>query len=133
MGGVNLGVVGHHDAFRVDDDQLRLPETDGPLDVRADHGMRRAGIGTDDEDHIGIGNPGNVVGHRAGPEACRQTGDCGAVSQSGTVIDVIGAEIAPEILLEGVVLLVGGFRRAEPSDRIRACSALMAAKRSATT
>src|ERR1700740_785374 len=57
-----------------------------------------------------------VVGHRTAPECGPQTGDRGAVSKSGLVLDESGAEKTRR-LLEEIALLVGVLGAAHKSDR----------------
>jgi hypothetical protein len=38
-----------------------------------------------------FGNVANGVGHRAAAKTCHQTGDGGAVSQPGAMVDAVGA------------------------------------------
>ncbi|MBA7697504.1 hypothetical protein ES703_106169 [subsurface metagenome] len=45
-------------------------------------------IGADDQDNIGIGNIGPVVGHGPSAKRFRQTGDSGGMSYTGLVFDI---------------------------------------------
>ncbi len=113
VGQIEAGMVGHLDPFRIGHHQPRLARGDCPLDMGADDGVSRRGVGADDEDKIRVINARDVVGHGAAAERCLQPGDGGGVAEPRAVIHVVGAQLPAHELLEQVVLFVGGFGRRE--------------------
>ena len=69
------------------------------------------------QDRLAVLQVDPVIGHRAAPECGPQTGDRGAMSKPGLVLDVCHAE-QPGRLLKEVTLLVGVLRAAHEADRV---------------
>jgi hypothetical protein len=116
----DIGVVDHLDAARVDDDDARAVFVLG-LEYRARcHRVSLGGVGADDQEGIGLAD---VAHRRAGCTAAHRLAQGrhrSLVAQAGAVVDVVGADGAADELLEDVVVLVGGARRRQPGDGLRA-------------
>ena len=102
---------------RIDVDDLRpvflcLPD---PLEG---HGVVLGDVAAFHQDRLAVLQVDPVVGHRSPPERGPQTGDRGAMSKPGLVLDVRQAE-QPGRLLEEVALLVRVLRAAQEADRVR--------------
>ena len=92
-----------------------------PPYLGADHGVLLGGVATDDENALALlGDIPDRVGHRAAAKACHQTGDGGAVSEAGTVVDGIGGQDLPRELVKEIVLLVGALGRSQEGKSIAA-------------
>ena len=91
-----------------DDDQVFILQARRPLDAGRDHRMVFVGVGADHQDAIGIFQFADGIGHRSGTERRGQPGHGGAVSETGAVIDVIGADPGAQQLLHQVIFFVGG-------------------------
>ena len=76
-------------------------------------------VAAHDQDDVGVHHVDPVVGHGAPAEGGRQTGDRGAVSETGLVLDVDEAEGAHELGQE-VALLVVERRAAQAGDGLGA-------------
>ena len=68
--------------------------------------MSLSHVGTNDKDHLRLVKVGEGIGHRAGSEGCRQTGDSRRVSGTGAVIDVVRADHRSKQLLHLIGILV---------------------------
>ena len=77
------------------------------IGIRGGDGVIFGGIGANYEDTAGIGQLRQRVGHGAGTKSRGQTDHGGAVSETGAVIDVVGADGGPGKFLDQVVLFVG--------------------------
>lgn len=64
-------------------------------------------VRADNKNRIGRFDRFKVVRHSAAAEGLAETRHCGAVSQMGTVIDVVSAHHLPCKALHKIVLLVG--------------------------
>src|SRR5690606_16662094 len=62
----------------------------------------------------------DAVGHRARAQGCGQTGHAAAVSETGAMIDSIGADDCAGELLQQVILFVRTLRRGQKGDAVRA-------------
>ncbi len=82
------------------------------------HGVVLGHVAALHQDRLAVLEVDPVVGHRPPAERGPQTGDRGAVSKSGLVLDVSQTE-QPGRLLEEVALLVRVLRAAQEADRIR--------------
>jgi hypothetical protein len=103
---------------RIGDDDFG-PVLLGAKDPGGDQGMGDGGVGADDENAVGLLELLDGVGHRPTSECCGKTCHGGAVSESGAVIDVVGADCRPGEFLQQVVLLVGHLGRGQKGDRCR--------------
>ena len=103
---------------RIDVDDLR-PVLLGLPDPLEGHGVVLGDVAAFHQDRLAVLQVDPVVGHRAPAERGPQTGDRGAVSKPGLVLDVGQAE-QPGRLLEEVTLLVGVLRAAQERDRVGA-------------
>ena len=128
MGHIKAGMIGHLDPFGIRNHQPRLALAYHPLDVGADDGVGRRGVGADDEDEIRVIDARDVVGHGPAAQGCLQPGDGGGVAQAGAVIHVVGGKLPAHEFLEQVVVFVGGLGRGEPRQRIAAMLCLDGAK-----
>ena len=82
-------------------------------------GMVLRRVSAHDQDDIGVQHVDPMVGHRSPTERGRQTGDRGAVSEPGLVLDVHQAE-GPHEFHEEIGLLVVQRRAAEAGDGLGA-------------
>ena len=92
----------------VDDDQVFIFQARRPLDAGRNHRMVFVGVGADYQDAIGIFQFGDGIGHSSGTERRGQPGHGGAVSETGAVIDVVGADRGAHQFLHQVIFFVGG-------------------------
>jgi len=104
---VDVGVLRHFDLPGIAHDEGALPLPLLFLDEGADDGMVFSGVRADDENGVGRFDGLVIVGHGAASEGLAETRNCGAVSQMGTVVDVIGAHHLPRKALHEIVLFVG--------------------------
>ena len=72
------------------------------------HRMVLRHVGAHDDDAVGVRHAPRIHRRRAATESCPQTGDAGAVSYPGLVLDGDDAEAAHELLVEVVPLDVEG-------------------------
>ena len=79
----------------------------GPHDTPCNQGMTGRGIGADDKNAAGILDFSNGVGHGTTPERGGQPGHRGRVSETGTVIHVIGADHCTGKFLRQIVFFIG--------------------------
>ncbi len=82
--------------------------------------MVLGGVGAGDQEALGLLEIRDGVRHCAGTECCGQTGHGGAVSESGAVIDVVGADHRAHKFLEEIVLFVRTSRRGKPCNGVGA-------------
>ena len=75
----------------------------------ANDGVSLSGVGADSQDTTGITNITDGVGHRPAAECCDQTGHRGGMSETGTVVNIIGAQYRPGKFLNDIVLLIGAL------------------------
>ena len=101
---------------RIDVDDLRAVLLGLP-DPLEGHGVVLGDVAAFHQDRLAVLQVDPVVGHRAPPECGPQTGDRGAMSKPGLVLDVGHAE-QPGRLLKEVALLVGVLRAAHEADRV---------------
>ncbi len=113
---VQPGKPGQLDLPRIDEDQLGAP-LHGIDHPRSDEGMLRRGVGTGDQEQVRVLELPDGVGHRSRTECGGQTDHRGAVSETGAVIDVVGAEGRPGHLHEQVIFLVGHLRGTQEGER----------------
>ncbi len=72
-----------------------------PPHLGADDRVLLGGVTADDKDTLALlGDVPDRVGHRAAAEACHQTGDGRAVSETRAVVDAIGAQHLPRELTD---------------------------------
>src|SRR5215831_20470573 len=69
------------------------------------------------QDRLAVLQVNPVVGHRSPAEGCPQTGDRGAVSKPGLMLDVSRAQ-QPRCFLEEIALFVGILRTTHKGDRV---------------
>ena len=103
---------------RIDVDDLRAVLLGLP-DPLEGHGVVLGDVAAFHQDRLAVLQVDPVVGHRSPTERGPQTGDRGAMSKSGLVLDVGQAE-QPGRLLEEVALLVRVLRAAHEADRVGA-------------
>ncbi|MNZ66795.1 hypothetical protein D3C78_850260 [compost metagenome] len=113
-----VGQPGEARLPRIDHHQLRTARL-GAQDARADHRVILAGIGTDQQDQVGLVDIGNAAGHRSGAEGQGQAGHRGAVADARTVVDIVAAQHGPGEFLCRVIVLVGRPRAADHPHRTR--------------
>ena len=104
-----LGEAGHLGPPRVDHDQPRAVLAHRLLQEGRDDRVRLGRVGADDHEAFQLRHLGDGVAHGAGAEGELQPGDAARVAQPGAVIDVVGADDRAQVLLEQVVVLVGGL------------------------
>ncbi len=75
-----------------------------------------ARIGTDNKYTVAVAYFGDGVGHCPATEGCGQTGHGGRMSETGTVVNIIGADDRPGEFLEKVVLFVGTLGRGKKAQ-----------------
>ena len=69
--------------------------------------MSLSGIGSDDEQNIGVNNLVKGIGGRSAAKACGKPRHRRSMADSGAVVHIVGAEDCPGKLLHQIVLLVG--------------------------
>ena len=114
---MNMGMAGDFCLAGINDDQLRSP-VNGVIYATGYLGMGPGGIGTGDQDNLGLVKFVDGVGHGAGAEGGGKTCHRGRVSEPGAVVDVIGADNSAGKLLQQVVFLVAAFGRRQDTDGI---------------
>ena len=77
------------------------------LHTQTDYRVCFSGIRTDNQHCVYTCNTFNVVTHCTGTQHCDQTGHCGAVSVTGTVVNIIGADLKTEKFLKNIILFSG--------------------------
>ena len=80
--------------------------------------VRLGRVGTSHNKHVQVLHLGNGVGHGAGADGKLQAGNGTSVAESGTVIDVVGANQGAHELLEDVSIFVGGFGAGVAGDGV---------------
>ena len=110
---------GHLGGTGIDHDDLGAFFS-APEDPLGGDGMVFGGVGADDEDALGVGQLRDGVGHGAGTESRGQTDHGGAMSESGAVIDVVGADGGPGKFLDQVVFFVGDLGGGQHRHRVGA-------------
>ena len=101
---------------RIDVDDLRAVFLGLPNPLEG-HGVVLGDVAAFHQDRLAVLQVDPVVGHRSSTERGPQTGDRGAMSKPGLVLDVDQAE-QPGRFLEEVALLVGVLRAAHEADRV---------------
>ena len=81
--------------------------------------MSLGSIGANDEQDIGVFNLVKGICGRSAAKTCSKTGYRRSMTDSRTVVHIVGAEHRPCELLHKVVLLIGAPGRGECSQRIR--------------
>ena len=115
-----MGKSGDLDPPGVHQDEPGVVEFDGPLDKRGNYRVILGGVGAGDENHVGVGDVADGVGHCSTSKRGGQTGHRGAVSETGAVINAVGFQDRPGEFLSDVVLLVGDPGRGEDPEGVRA-------------
>ena len=115
------GVIDHGDVPGIDNNQAG-PLLNRPYHFITKHRMRFGGVGAGDKNAIRITNFPDGVGHGTTAKTCRQTGDSGAVSQPGAVVNCIGPYGRPHEFLEDIVIFIGAAGRSQPGHSIGAVS-----------
>ncbi len=114
-----MGMAGDFCLAGINDDQFRSP-VNGVIYATGYLGMGPGGIGTGDQDNLGLVEFVDGVGHGAGAEGSGKTCHRGRVSEPGAVVDVIGADNSAGKLLQQVVFLVAAFGGRQDTDGIGA-------------
>ena len=125
---VNIGIFRHFDFPGIADDEGALALPLLLLDEGTDDGVVFSGVRADDENGVGRLDGFEVIGHCAASEGLAETRNCGAVSQMGTVVDVVGAHHLPCEALHEIVLLVGAPGGREEAESVSAVLLLYAAE-----
>ena len=81
--------------------------------------MARRCIGPDDENAPGIFDLANRICHRPASESGGQTCHRGRMSETGAVINVVGADHRSGEFLCQIILLIGHFCRHQNTDAVR--------------
>ena len=76
------------------------------LDARGGHRMALGHVGANTENDIGFVHIGEGIGHSSAADGSRQTGDCGRVSSTAAVVNLIGPEAGAYEFLHCVGCLV---------------------------
>ena len=113
-----MGKVDEVDPPRIGHDELGPSLPDRRLHLQGNDRMVFRGVGADDEDTVRVPDLSDGVGHGSASKCHRQTGDGGAVSETGAVVDVVRAEGRAGHLLQEVVLLVRALGRDQDADGI---------------
>ncbi len=71
--------------------------------------MAFCSIRADDEYAVGISDFSNGVGHGSAAECCDQTGHGGGMSETGTVVDIVGSDDRAGKFLHQVVFFIGAL------------------------
>ena len=71
--------------------------------------MSLRGVGANYKNAVGISDFSDGVGHRSAAERCGQTGHGGGMSETGTVIDIVGADNRAAEFLHQVIFFVGAL------------------------
>ena len=119
QGQVHVGETGRRSHPGVGHEQLRPPAL-GLDDVMEEDRVGFPGVGTPEDDHVGVLDLLVGTGTATRPEHCRQTDDAGSVSGAVTGVDVVRADGHPHELLGHEVDLVGRLRAREHARRIGA-------------
>ena len=80
----------------------------GPFDGRTDHRMVFCRIGTGDQDNFGLLDFGDRIGHGPTSKGRSQTGYGSGVSETGTMIYIVGLENPPDHLLHQIIFFISG-------------------------
>ncbi len=91
-----------------------------PFHLKTQHGVSFSRVRAGDQEDIGFHNVPNGVGHRSRANGRGQTGHAAAVSETGAVVDIIGANDRPGQFLEQVVFFVGAFGGGKEGDTVGA-------------
>ena len=86
-----------------------LPVAHCLLYLQANYGVSLGGVGANSQDTGGITNFTDGVGHCPAAEGCGQTGHGGGMSETGTVVNIVGAQHRPGKFLDDIVVLVGAL------------------------
>ena len=113
---IHVGRRGCAGESRIDMDNLG-PIFLGLPDPFESHWMVLRHIAAFHQDRLAMLQVDPVVGHGAAPECCPQTGDRGAMSKSGLMLDKRHAKQTGSFLKE-VALLVGILSAAHKRDRV---------------
>ena len=65
-----------------------------------------SGIGSGNQNHLGLFNITDGVGHRSTAEGCGQTGHSGGMSEAGTVVDIVGFQHRPGEFVGDIILFI---------------------------
>ena len=111
----DVGELGRRGAARVDREHPTAFVQRFQHVVEVD-GVGLAGVGTPEEDHVGLLHLLVGAGTAAGTEHCRQTDDARSVSGAVAGVDVVRPQRHPTELLSGVVHLVGALGTREEGE-----------------
>jgi len=100
----------------IDDDELGAIVY-GILDKGCHHRVSLGHIAPDRDNHLGLGEILERIGHGSRTKALCQTGHRRRVADPGTVVDVVRAQYCPEEFLHLAGILVDAARRADPTAR----------------
>ncbi len=78
--------------------------------VHSNYGVSLSGIGTDSQDTLCTLEIAYRVGHCSTAERCGQTGHSGGMSETGTVVDIVGTQYRPGEFLHDIVVFVSALR-----------------------
>ena len=74
-----------------------------------DYGMSLRGVRANDKYAVSVSDFSDGVGHGAAAECCDQTGHGRRMSETGAMVDIVGADNGPGKFLHQVVFFVGAF------------------------
>ena len=106
MQGSYLGKLG---GARVGNDKLGALEFNPLPNEPPDNRMALRGIRAYHEEEVSLGDVSDGISHRSASECLGQTGHCGGVSETGTVVYIIGPDYRPGELLQEIILLIGAL------------------------
>ena len=115
----SVGILDEVDLPGIDHDQFGAVLADGPFDAGRDDGMVFRRVGSRRQDDIGEFDLLDGVRHCTASECGGQTGHRHGVSETGAVIDIVGADHRAHEFLEEVVFLIGAAGRGETGDAVR--------------
>jgi len=109
-------------------DQPRTVPLHGLLQEGRDDGMGFGRVRADHHEAFEVAHFGDRVAHRARAEGQLQAGDAACMAQARAVIDVVGPDHAADVLLEEVVVFVGGLGARVRCDAVGSVKASQAEK-----
>ena len=62
-------------------------------------------IRSDNKNYVALANASNIIAHGPGTQHRDQTGHRRTVSVSGTMVNIVGADLKAEEFLKGIILL----------------------------